>query len=195
MLPKERRFPNRRCRLYLAEMAKGTIIAYWLCPSEPARSEIMAVIARLAAQLDAPVFEPHVTIYVTNAEHENPESTLANAASGRGAYRLRIRGLDFSDKFTKTLFLQFEPDAELTRLSEDLRRASTSKDDYQLNPHVSLIYKNLNTETKRQLAESIVLPFAEVAFDTIKAIVSPAEIKSRAEVEAWRVAAERRLVP
>jgi hypothetical protein len=89
--------------------------------------------------------------------------------------------------------VQFESDARLTRLTENFRRASVSPSDYQLNPHLSLIYKAMDEETKGRLTHSITMPFSEVTFDTVKAIISPAEIKSREEVEAWRVVAERRL--
>jgi len=101
--------------------------------------------------------------------------------------------LDFSGKFTKTLFVQFAPDPTLAELSGDLRRVSVSPGDYELNPHLSLIYKEMDEETRRRLAASITLPFEEVTFDTVKAILSPAEVESRKEVEAWRVVAERKL--
>lgn len=168
------------------------IITYWLCPAEPARREFAAMIRDLAARFDAPIFEPHVTLYVTDASGENPEPVLA-AVTGRGEYRLAVRGLDYSAQFTKTLFVQFARDPELACLSEDLRRASASPIDYELNPHLSLLYKNMDQETKRGLALSIPLPFTEVAFHSLKAVISPALITSREDVEAWRVVAERRL--
>ena len=51
----------------------------------------------------------------------------------------------------------------------------------------------MDAETKRRLAASITLPFTDVIFDSLKAVISPAEIKSRQDVEAWRVIAERKL--
>jgi Cyclic phosphodiesterase-like protein len=177
-------------------MAMGTceeIVTYWLCPAEPERSQFAGLISDLARRFDAPVFEPHLTIYVTNANRENPLTVLEKIIKGRPRYRLTIRGLDYSDKFTKTLFVQFAPDAALGDLSEDLRRASATRNDYQLNPHVSLLYKKTDEETKRRLAASVTLPFSEVNFDSVKAVISPAEINSRADVEAWRVIAEHRL--
>jgi 2'-5' RNA ligase len=166
------------------------IVTYWLCPAEPERSQFARLIGDLAMRFDAPAFEPHVTVHVTSADREKPGTVLDEIMKGRGPYRLSIRGLDFSDKYTKTLFVQLAPDAELTQLSEDLRRASVSPGDYQLNPHVSLLYKTMDEETKRRLAASIILPFTAVNFSRMKAILSPAEIKSRADVEAWRVIAE-----
>ena len=86
-----------------------------------------------------------------------------------------------------------KPATELARLSSDLRHASAVQNDYELNPHLSLIYKTMDSETKREIADSIRLPFTSVAFDLVKAVISPAEIKSRQDVEAWRVVAEKKL--
>jgi hypothetical protein len=168
------------------------IVAYWLVPAEPARNFLVALIASLAARLEAVVFEPHLTIYVTDESCDEPAILLRRTFRSASPYRLKVRNIDTSDAFTKTLFMQFEPNARLTRLNAKLRRDSGGGH-YELNPHLSLIYKKLDTAKKRKIAQSIQLPFAEVRFDTAKAVISPAQIKSRADVEAWRVVAERKL--
>jgi hypothetical protein len=48
----------------------------------------------------------------------------------------------------------------------------------------------MDVQTKRELAGSITLPFGNVTFDTVKAVLSPARIDSRKNVESWRVVAE-----
>jgi 2'-5' RNA ligase len=169
--------------------AGKTIVTYWLIPAEPERSYFSAMIRDLAARFEAPIFEPHVTIHVTDDSNEKPGTVLQQALKDRGGFRLAVRGLNYSDEFTKTVFVQFERDAELTRLSSDLRRRSAVQNEYQLNPHLSLIYKKMSTGTKVQIANSLDLPFSEVAFDTVRAVISPAQIESRADVEAWRVVA------
>jgi 2'-5' RNA ligase len=202
MLPKERWFPNRRdskrrfvnrrslFQQFRAMETRGQIITYWLCPAEPERSQLAGLIGDLGARFNAPVFEPHVTIHVTKADQENPAAVLNQVVRGQRPYRLYIRGLDCSADYTKTLFVRLGADPQLAQLSEDLRRASVSPSDYQLNPHVSLLYKKMDEETKRRLAASIVLPFTEINFSSAKAVVSPAEIQSREDIEAWRVIAE-----
>jgi len=169
------------------------IVCYWLLPAEPARSELARIIRDLAKRFDAPTFEPHVTVHVTSADRENPAAILERVLPAHRRYRLSVRGLNYSAKFTKTLFIQFAPDPALSRFSEELRRASASPSDYQLNPHLSLIYKTMSCDTQRDLATSIELPFSEIEFDAVKAVVSAAEIKSRDEVEAWRVVAGGKL--
>lgn len=168
-------------------------LAYWLVPAEPARSYFAALIGDLAARFDAPVFEPHLTIYATQMRNKDRGELLPRVLTTHGTYRLVIKGSDYSDEFTKTVFVQFQPNEELSRLSESFRPASGSRTEYKLNPHLSLIYKTMSWETKKEIANSLNFPFHEVLFDSAKAVVSPAKIKSREDVEAWRVVAEQGL--
>jgi 2'-5' RNA ligase len=172
----------------------NAILTYWLIPAEPAHRYFTTMISELATRFDAPAFAPHVTVYVTEAEDENATELLKCVVANRPQYRLSIRGIDYSDTFTKTFFVQFRSEPELTALSANFRSASNSQREYRLNPHLSLLYKDIDRVTKRGLAASIALPFTEVIFDRVKAVVSPATIRSREDVEAWQVVAERRLI-
>lgn len=169
------------------------ILAYWLIPAEPARSYFRSLICDLALRFAAPVFEPHATLYVTKAASENPSGVLQSALLNLKPIRLSLAGLDCSDKFTKTLYIQFEPNAELQKLSEKLRAASASQCEYELNPHLSLIYKTMTPEAKREVMNSLKLALTEAAFDLVKAVISPAKIESREDVESWRIVATQPL--
>ena len=172
---------------------KKTILTCWLVPAQPARSYFSSIIGDLAARFDAPAFEPHLTVYVTQMGNENAGELLKRVLADCGTYRLLISKIAFSDEFTKTVFVQFQSDEELARLSANFRRASASQNEYQLNPHLSLIYKTMPRETKEEIASSLSLPFHEVLFDSAKAVISPTKIKSREDVEAWHVVATQRL--
>jgi hypothetical protein len=104
-----------------------------------------------------------------------------------------IRDIQCSDEFTKTVFVQFEPSPSLSRLSRALQQASALQDEYELNPHLSLIYKKMTREARMEVASSVRVPFTEVLFDSAKAIVCPTSIKSRADVESWMVVATQSL--
>jgi 2'-5' RNA ligase len=169
------------------------ILTYWLTPAEPAHRYFTSVISELAAQFDAPVFEPHLTVYVTKAEDEKATESLSRALANRPPYRLSVSGIRYSGKFTKTVFVQFGPKRELTALTESLRSVSNSDREYQLQPHLSLIYQTMPDEAKAEIACSLVLPFNEIVFDCAKAIISPTPVRSREDVEAWRVVATQKL--
>jgi 2'-5' RNA ligase len=165
------------------------ILTYWLIPNEPARTYFAALIRELATRFEAPAFEPHVTVYSTTVGNEDPADVLKRVVTKCAPYRLVVSGIDYSEEFTKTLFVQFHRNEALAKLNADLRSASASSDDYELNPHLSLIYKKMRRETKEEIAHSLTLPFSEVVFDSAKALIVPAKIESRADVEAWRVVA------
>ncbi len=169
------------------------ILAYWLVPAEPARSFLVSTIVELASRLDAPLFEPHVTVYASRKGDGNPAEVLSGALAGCEPFRLSIRDIQCSDEFTKTVFVQFEPSAELSRLSAALQQESALHDEYQLSPHLSLIYKKMSRDARVDVATSVRLPFTEVLFDCAKAIVFPTPIRSREDVEAWRVVAAQTL--
>jgi hypothetical protein len=174
-------------------MTSDKIATYWLIPAEPALSHFRSLIRELAERFDAPVFEPHVTLYATDADRENPDAVLELVLGNAATLQLSIEGLNFSDEFTKTLFVQFRPDGAVSRLSEKLRSVSVTQCEYKLNPHLSLIYKTMPRETKERIANSIRLPFDEVTFDAVQAVISPAPIKSHAELEQWKTAGAARL--
>jgi len=170
-------------------VTRRTVIAYWLIPSEPAHSYFQEIINDLACRYDAPAFEPHTTIHVGADRADAAEKALADAGRECKLIGLTPLGIDQSDEFIKTLFVQFAMTAELRKINDIIRQVADDSSHYELRPHLSLLYKNLPAATRRELAVSINLPISEVTFDLIKAVrcVSPTE--SGADVEAWHVVA------
>jgi 2'-5' RNA ligase len=170
-------------------VTRQTVIAYWLIPSEPAHGFFQRIINDLARRYDGPVFEPHVTIHVGADRADAAKNALGDAARECKLIGLTPLGIDQSDEFIKTLFVQFAMSAELRKINDMIRAAANDSSQYELNPHVSLLYKNLEAPARRELAASINVPLFEVTFDAIKAVrcVSPTE--SGADVEAWHVVA------
>jgi 2'-5' RNA ligase len=175
----------------------NTLLAYWLIPAEPQRSLFKQLIETLAAQHDAPVFAPHVTIFANESGGvDSPGRILEEAAGGISEpIILRVERVAFSEKYTKTLFVEFADSPQLSAISEAVQRLSSAPHEYELNPHLSLIYKHLGEAEKQALAQTITIPFSEIAFDEIKAITAPAQTKKRTDVEAWRVVHSRRVGP
>jgi 2'-5' RNA ligase len=169
------------------------VIAYWLMPAEPARSSFQTFIQDLVRRYDAPVFEPHVTTHV-GANHANAaEKALSKAARECQPINLKALGIDHSDEFIKTLFVQFAPNRNLWQLNAIIRNATQDSSHYELKPHLSLLYKNIPAVARCELANSINLPFAEVTFDALKAVRCISPTQNRADVEAWRVVARKQL--
>jgi hypothetical protein len=170
-------------------VTRQPVIAYWLIPSEPAHSFFQRIINDLARQCDAPVFEPHVTIHVGADRAGAVEKALGDVARECKHIGLTPLGIDQSDEFIKTLFLQFVMSAELLKINEIIRNAAHNPSQYELKPHLSLLYKNLAAATRRELAASINVPLSEVTFDEIKAVRCISPTQSDTDVREWRVLA------
>ena len=170
-------------------VTRQTVIAYWLIPSEPAHSFFQRFINDLARRCDAPVFEPHVTVHVGADRADAAKNALGDAERECKLIALTPLGIDQSDEFIKTLFVDFPMSAELRKINGIIRQASNDSSHYQLKPHLSLLYKNLAAATRRELASSINVSGSEVTFNAIKAVRCVSPTKSRADVEAWHVVA------
>jgi 2'-5' RNA ligase len=170
---------------------KKIVIAYWLIPAEPAHVFFQDVIHDLAQRYDAPVFEPHVTIHVGANCADAVERVLSRAARYCKQIKLKPLEIDHSREFIKTLFVQFALSTQLRQLNQIIRTAAQDSSNYQLNPHLSLLYKRRSIQNRRLLARSIEVPCSEVIFDSLKAVRCISPTQSRADVEAWCVVAEK----
>jgi 2'-5' RNA ligase len=170
-------------------VSRQIVIAYWLIPAEPARSFFQAVINDLAQQHDAPVFEPHVTVFVGANRVGAAERALSQVAREWKSIELETLGIDHSDEFIKTLFVQFALNRRLRQINETIRDAAKDSSHYELKPHLSLLYKTIPAAVRREMAASTSVPYSKVSFDTVRVVRCVSPTRSRTDVEAWRVIA------
>jgi len=166
---------------------KAHAIAYWLLPERAARELFSRKIRDLAGQFDAPLFEPHATVFIAPENSRAPLAVLRDL--GQVNVELTIHSIRFSEQFTKTLFVQFESSGRLQRLGDAIWKASGAKDRYLIDPHLSLLYAKLRPETKQRLADKIRPPFREVRFTSICAMRCVRPTTTALEVEHWKLIA------
>jgi hypothetical protein len=182
---------NRRSSWFLP-VSRRTVIAHWLIPAEPARGFFQDLINDLARRYDAPVFEPHVTVYVGSDSTDTVDATLSKAARDCEPIVLQTLEVGHSDEFIKTLFVEFGLNPKLRQLNRLIRKAAEDSG-YELKPHLSLLYNTMTVQTRRWLASSIQVPFSQVTFDWLKAVRCISPTQSRADVEVWRVVSGKAL--
>jgi 2'-5' RNA ligase len=174
-------------------VSRRIVIAYWLIPTEPARSYFQNIVNDLAKRYAAPEFEPHVTVHVGMDCTETVDEVLSKAGRSSKKIALQVLNVSNSSEFIKTLFVRFTRSTPLQQLNQSIRTAAPDSSDYQLSPHLSLLYKRISIKDRRLLTHSIQVPFSEVTFDSLKAVRCVSPTRSRADVEAWRVVAEKPL--
>ena len=162
-------------------------VSYWLLPAEPAKSELQRLVSDLAARCNAPVFVPHVTLYSgALSAQDRPDEALAQIAGRFAPLELQVTGISYSPRFTQTLFMEFAADEELALLSAAFKAAASEPFEYELKPHLSLVYASLDEELKKRLKAEIRVPTV-VRFDAIAAMTSGDTTCSRSDVEKWKV--------
>lgn len=172
------------------EQNTDELIAYWLVPAEPARAYFSKIIRDLGGRYDAPIFEPHLTIFAAPPRASTPAATILREALAEAQpIRLSLRRIASSDAFTKSVFVEFETTRPLGNMMEAFRHALPFAGDYELNPHLSLIYKTMPLAQKELIANAVFSLPAEVTFDCAKAILCRVPIQSRTDVESWRTLA------
>ena len=171
-------------------LGRGERIAFWLTPAAPERHFFAQLIEMLADRFSAPNFEPHITLHGDCTDFDQACRALVSA--GQKPLRLQIEGVSVSDSHTKTLFVRFRSASEAVALVKALHAACPPVRRSDFDPHLSLLYKDLDADARAHLAREIEIPFQEVLCDTIKMVAHPEEIRQRADVEAWRMLGERR---
>ena len=170
---------------------KKHAIVYWLLPAKPERELFCEIIRILRKEFRTPSFEPHLTLFVTGKGGARPREILQQIKAR--PIRLTKRGVAFSSKFTKTLYVRFKPSPALRKLTSDLARAAKSSAKAPRDPHVSLLYKKIPASTKKELAKVIKLPFRSVRFDSLAAVRLTLPVRTDAAVEKWKTLAKRSL--
>lgn len=178
-----------RSRLMPERIDSQTALTYWLLPAQPAREFFRETIRRLAAECDAPLFEPHLTLAVGPDSIAQAQRILTNFATA--PIELRANGVHFTNKFTKTLFVRFASTPALERLRKSL---GLEKGSEPFDPHLSLLYKTLPPEKQSQLAATMQLPFQSVRFDALEVVRCRLPVTTSADIAAWETIGIRQFV-
>jgi Cyclic phosphodiesterase-like protein len=157
-------------------MADTVPFAVWLTPASSDRRWLSKVIQDYAAEYDTPVFEPHLTFY-SGVIHpqENLQSIVEESLANPSPITLEIMGLNYSENFFRTGFITFALSDRLLQLSHAIRDRLSASKEYDLAPHLSLMYKDIPIEQKRLAMLRFVVSVQSVTFDTVKVVMPSSE--------------------
>src|SRR3974390_1605721 len=100
---------------------EGILMAYteftlWLTPGEPHRTLLRSTISQLAARFDAVEFEPHVTVFCGPSPDAEARAGARMIARQSPPIELTADRLCQTERYTKTLFVQFQESAAVQRM-------------------------------------------------------------------------------
>ena len=93
-------------------------------------------------------------------EFDEAKKIADSCIRGIKKFKVEKESVQYSDAWSKTLYIQIKDNPNLTRISKRLNKTfRKGKTAYQLNPHISLMYKSgLDTKTKKKLSQNINVP-------------------------------------
>ncbi|HKS04361.1 MAG TPA: hypothetical protein VJR49_03310, partial [Chthoniobacterales bacterium] len=124
---------------------------------------------------------------------EAAETALEAAKRAHKLTTLTPLGIDESDEFIKTLFVRFAMSPELREINGIIRKAANDSSEYELKPHLSLLYKKLAAPIRTELAALIHVPFSEISFNSLQAIRCVSPTLTHADVAEWELVSSRSL--
>jgi 2'-5' RNA ligase len=148
----------------------------WLEPSQQDAKHLRKIIKHLAKKHDAPTFAPHVTLHSGIKRYRDAENAVRNCTAFSKLH-LETKGIRYSDYLWKTLFAEIKKDDYVKQLNKCLKNSLERQVKYEFKPHLSLIYKKLDANTKRKLVRTMNVK-RHVVFDKITIIVSSKNVKA-----------------
>lgn len=172
-------------------------ISIWLIPREGQREILQETINSMAKKYHAYTFIPHVTAYHlgTGDSLKDVISVIKNVSTKTKPITLKLKGIFYSEQFTKSLYAQYEISPNLQNLYNDFKSNFYSLAPYELNPHLSLIYKNnMNNEDKLKEINKLKLK-PNLILDRIMVITkNGGSIITEKDILDWKISFDARLL-
>lgn len=159
----------------------------WLAPTTKDAKYLNQIIKNLSKQYDAPKFGAHITLYsrirsLTKAKHILVENKF-------GIIRTKSTGIGQSDYLWKTMFIKVKKDKPLHHINQVLAKSLKTK--YSFEPHISLIYKKMDHQTKTKLIKNLKVK-KSYTFDRIMIVRSSKNVKQWKNLYSMRLDSTRR---
>jgi 2'-5' RNA ligase len=166
-------------------------ISLVLVPIKEQEEKLRKVVDSLAKKYQAYPFIPHITIFYlgTTTLLNEVVSFIDKELSQTRPIDVELKNISYSDVFTKTLFANYQSNTHLIELYNKLSSKFKHINDYQLAPHLSLIYKNrMQDKDKEKEILKLALPKI-LTLDRLMVITKEnGSIAKEEDVLEWKIA-------
>ncbi len=165
--------------------------SFWLIPENSQKKLLEKIIIDLSNKYKSYLFVPHTTLYhfKNNSNKNKVVNLLKENFSKENKLILKVENIEYSNIFTKTLYCQMKTNNQLQNLYQKAKKIFSKYGDYQLNPHLSLIYKNnMKAEDKEKEIRKLnsLIP-KKIIFNKLALIIKEkGSIKEEKDVLEWK---------
>jgi hypothetical protein len=137
-------------------MKKATGYSIWLMPSGHAYNGFLELILQLSRDYGGPGFEPHVTLIggLLGSKEEIVSKTVSLVDLLR-PLTIKLENVDYLDEFFRCLFIRVKQTDDIVGAYSRAQDTFGLPPDMHWIPHLSILYCDLPSETKRKIIERI----------------------------------------
>lgn len=184
-------------------MDNSAVLSFWLISCEPDQTILEDIINRMAKQYDSVAFCPHVTLLtipsaVALSHLVSPnvlpqdrssidwKKVLHPIMESFSPFSLGIEGVQSGSTFAKTIFAQLNATAKLLSLVDCIHQIVNPFPlaSHQIDPHVSLLYQQLDERTKQGIVQTTKISQTSLHFDEIQVIQAPAQFETMQDISS-----------
>tara|TARA_B110001454_G_C12693413_1_gene423249 strand:- start:1060 stop:1554 length:495 start_codon:yes stop_codon:yes gene_type:complete len=157
------------------------LFVIWLTFEKNDEDYLEKIISNLSKKYNSNLFQPHITIWgLTNVELDKISKICKNISIEIKSFNVEFLNILYSDNFWKTLFLNLKTNKNMTKIYKNLENEFEKNGNHIFEPHISLIYKNMQEKDKKEIIENIKIK------DQFK-ISNISILKYSDKIENWKI--------
>lgn len=154
----------------------------WLLPAEKESKRFQKIINTLSESFKTPAFEPHITLMTSIPElTDDLFYQISVLAALTNTFDLSIEQINSSSEYFKSLFVEIRNNDSLHQLHQEITNLFHDIE-YDFQPHVSLLYGEVEAETKQSKIE-----FCKENLISLFPITKIAIVHTQGDVKTWRI--------
>lgn len=168
---------------------KKKAISIWLLPTKDDTVYLSKIIKDLAKRYGAYQFSPHLTLYAgLQMDEVEAKDIFKKAVKDIDVkpFTVKIKNINYSSAFSKTLFLAIENNQWLQKLYSALKKHLQVFNDYSFKPHIGLIYKNNMLEAEKLKVIKRLNVKKSLLMEKIVLISADKSISVERDVKGWK---------
>ncbi len=167
----------------------------WMHLSKQDNKILSPIISRLSKKyVNGNIFPPHISVSLpVQIELEVAKRIIDACVGNIQKFEVEMHSIRYSDKWSKTLFIQIKESKTLSNISNCLSKRFDLDSANSLDPHISLLYKKgVKGEDKKKLVDKLKVPKKYTVSNC--ALVYPGNnVNNWRDYSKWKVVYEKEL--
>jgi len=132
------------------------MLGFWFLFDKDDEEYLLQIIKKLSDTYDSEIFIPHITAHgITNLQFNNINKKISDYIKNCESFVIMKNKLLFSNDYWKTLFIDIVQNKNMSKINEKLKYEIPIIEKYYFQPHISLIYQNLDKDEKIKLTKEL----------------------------------------